>query len=205
LAVSVFDADAAALDAEDAVGDVAELENIALEALHGEIFVDGPNDSGLRFEDHLEIGVVGDRPARGDGGEACTAAATKLMVHGVVIDQRAVTPASGGEAFSQHADDFVKFRLFQRAVGICTAKQLEQACLIPLTRGDLGDNLLCQDVQRLLWDAEAVELAPPHRIQQGRAFHKIITREWKESTLGRAAHRVAGTADPLQECRYGAG
>src|SRR6185437_13939646 len=74
-ALRVLDAHRAALDADDAIGGVAELEHVALQALDGEILVDGANDLALRLEQYLVIGIVRDGAARGQRGEARAAAA----------------------------------------------------------------------------------------------------------------------------------
>ena len=50
LAVSVFDPDFAALDAQDTVGAITQLEDIAGEAFHGEILIDAANAQRLRFQ-----------------------------------------------------------------------------------------------------------------------------------------------------------
>src|SRR5690348_17083139 len=49
-ALRVLDAHRAALDANDAIGGVAELEDVALQALDGEILVDRADDLALRLE-----------------------------------------------------------------------------------------------------------------------------------------------------------
>ena len=48
---------------------------------------------------------------------------------------------------------------------------------------------------------EAVELAAPHAVDKRGALDEIVARERKQPALGRAADRVAGTADALQEGR----
>ena len=70
LAARVLDPDAALLDAQDAVGHVAELEHVALQALDREILVHGADELRLRLEDHLVVGGVRNGAAGGEGGEA---------------------------------------------------------------------------------------------------------------------------------------
>ena len=60
----VLDAHDAALDPQDLVALVAELEDVAGQALDGEILVHRADDLVLRLEQHLVVGVVGDRAAR---------------------------------------------------------------------------------------------------------------------------------------------
>ena len=68
----------ALLHAQDSVGDVAELKDIALQALDGEVLVDRADERGLWLEDDLVVGVVGNRAAGGERGEAGVAAAAEL-------------------------------------------------------------------------------------------------------------------------------
>ena len=69
-ALRVLDADGAALDAEDPVRSVAELEYVAGEALDREVFVHRPDRLALRLEDHGVVGGIGDRAAGGHRGRA---------------------------------------------------------------------------------------------------------------------------------------
>ena len=62
-ALRVFHAQAIALHANDAVAGVAELEDVAGEAFHGEVFVHRADDGGLRFQHHQVVGGVGDGAA----------------------------------------------------------------------------------------------------------------------------------------------
>ena len=66
----ILDPHGAALDPQDAVAAVAELEDVAGHALDGEILVHGADDWILRLEQHLVVGSVGDGAAGGDRGQA---------------------------------------------------------------------------------------------------------------------------------------
>ena len=59
-----------ALDPQDPVGDVAELEDVALQALDREVLVHRADELRLRLEHHLVVGVVRNGAAGGDRGEA---------------------------------------------------------------------------------------------------------------------------------------
>ena len=91
--VRVLDPHRAALDAQDAVGGVAELEDVAGHALDGEVLVDRADDLALRLQQHLVVGVVGDGAARGERGQPRAAPAAQHAVDGVVVDQRAAPAA----------------------------------------------------------------------------------------------------------------
>ena len=115
------------------------------------------------------------------------------------MNERAAAPAAGAESLSQHADAIVEIFSPQVAIGIGAAKQLEQCIFGPLPRGDFGGDLLGQHIQGIAGNDEAIQLAAPHRIEQRRALDEIITRERKQSALGRAADRVSRASDALQK------
>jgi len=62
-ALRVLDAHRAALDAQDAIRRVAELEHVAGQALDREILVDRADHLRLRLEDDRVVGRVRNRPA----------------------------------------------------------------------------------------------------------------------------------------------
>src|SRR5262245_58587045 len=103
LAVRVLDAHHASLNADDLISGVAELEDVALEALDGEVFVHRADHHVLRLEQNLKIGIVGDSSAGGDGGEPRSAPPAQHAVDLVAVDQGAAPSAPRGEALGQHA------------------------------------------------------------------------------------------------------
>ena len=77
LPLGVLDPDGPALDPLDAVGGVAELKDVAGHALDREILVDRADDLILRLEQHLVVGGVGNRAARGQRGRPRAAPAAQ--------------------------------------------------------------------------------------------------------------------------------
>ena len=102
LAARVLDPHDATLDAHDAVGGVAKLEHVAGQALDGEVLVDAADRLVLGFQQHLVIGVVGDRAAGGQRGEPRTAPAAQHVVDRVVVNKSASPAAAGGKTLRQH-------------------------------------------------------------------------------------------------------
>src|SRR5437870_3072378 len=117
LTLGVLDPHRAALDAADAIGGVAELEDVAGEALDREILVDRADDLVFRLEQYLVVGIVGDRAARGQRGQPRAAPAAQHAVDRVVMQERAAPAAAGAEAFGQHADDREKILAWEFTVG----------------------------------------------------------------------------------------
>ena len=103
LALRILHTHRAALHAHDAIGGVAELEDVALDALDGEVLVDRADHDVLGLEQHLEIGIVGDSAAGGDRREPCAAPPAQHAVDLVAMDQRTTPPAPRGEAVGKHA------------------------------------------------------------------------------------------------------
>ena len=199
LALRVLDPHAAALDAQDAVGAVAELEDVAGQALDGEVLVDAADRLVLGLQHHLVVGGVGDRAAGGQRGQPRAAPAAQHVVDRVAMDQRAAPAAAGGEAFGQHAHDGVEVLARESAIRPGAAHASNRAVLGPFLRRDLGDDLLRQHVERLLRDGQPIELAAAHAVEQRRAFDQVVARQREQPALRHAADRVAGAADALQE------
>ena len=75
----------------------------------------------------------------------------------------------------------------QRGVRPGAAHQCEQRVLVPFAAGDLGDDLLRQHVERRLRDAQRVELAAAHAVEQRRALDQVVARLREQPALGHAA------------------
>src|SRR5262249_43362329 len=132
LAVRVLDTHRALLDADDAVGVIAELENVAGHALDREILVHGADEDILGLEQRLIIRVVWNRAARGDRGQTRATPSAQHAVDAVMVEQRAAPAAARGEALRQHGDDSVEVLALEIAVGPGAAHQREH-----LVFGDL--------------------------------------------------------------------
>ena len=95
------------------------------------------------------------------------------------------------------------------SVGPSATDQREDRVLTPLTRGDLGDDLLRQHVERQLRDYEAIELAATDAVEQCCAFDQLVARQREEPALRRAAtawpsgQRAAGSSRSSAASRAG--
>ena len=65
--------------------------------------------------------------------------------------------------------------------------------------GDLGDELLGQDVQWRARGLQGIEHAPTNGGEQGDGLDECVTGHREESTLGCSAHAVVGSTNSLQE------
>ena len=176
MALRVLDAHGAALDAQNAIGTVAELEDIAGQALDREILVDRADENVLRLHLHAVIGIVRNGAAGGEPGEARAFAAANLAVHRIMMDQGAAPATAEGEAVCQHLDDRIEVGARQVAIGPGAAHQGVEIGLGPVLRSHFGNDLLRQHIERLARDGELVQFAAPHAIEQCRAFDEIVAR-----------------------------
>ena len=195
-AMGVLDPHHAALDPHDAIALVAELEDVAGQALDREVLVHAADDVVFRLQQNLKVGVVRDRPARGQGGEPRPAPPAQHVIDGVVVDERTAPAAARAEALRQHGDHRREILPRQRAIGPGTADQREQLVLAPFLRRHLGDDLLRQHVERLLQNDEPVELAATDAVDERRAFHQLVARQREQPALGRARDGVPGSSRP---------
>src|SRR3989442_10184188 len=89
------------------------------------------------------------------------------------------------------------FRSSKLPVGISTPDHFKQCIFGPYLGGDRGHNLLRENVERLFWNGNAIELSAPHGINQRRTFDQFIAREGKDSAFWETLHRVIRTSHAL--------
>ena len=201
LAVSIVDPHPTGFDTQNAIRGVPQLENVPSEALHREVFVDCSDNLSGRLEHHVVIGVVRNRAAGRERGKARPAPAAQYSVDGVAMDIRRAVSSAGAVPIGDHTHHVQKLTVRERRVGVGPPHQLEQLILGPLLCSDLGDDLLCEHVQRLGRNDQPVELAPAHRIEQRGAFDQLVTRQCKNARFRHAADLMTRPPRALQKGR----
>ena len=182
LALRILDAHPARFDAQDAVRRVAELEDVALQALDGEILVERADERAGGLEDDLVVRVVGNGAAAGDRGQARALARAQPLVHGVAVQIGAASAAPRAEAFGEHAHDGVEVRAREIAIRP-RARTSANSSSSPYSRADdLGDDLLREHVERMLGNAAA---GRARRAARRRAARRI--RPARRGSTGTAA------------------
>ena len=115
-ATRIFHAHDASLDPNDAIGAVAELENVAGHALDGEVFVDRTDRLIFGFQHNLIVGRVGNCSAGGRSGQAGAPAFAQLVIDRVMVQQCAAPASACAETLGQNAHHGGKFLALQGAV-----------------------------------------------------------------------------------------
>ncbi len=201
LAVRVFDPHAARFDAPDLVRRIAQLEDVAGEALDGEILVDGADDHVGGLQHDLVVRGVGDRAAGRERGETRAAASAQHAVHRVAVDVGCAVSAARREAVGQHPHDVEKLLAREIRIRVRATHEIVEIAFGPFGRRDLGDDLLREHVERLFWNRQPVELATGNGIEQRRALDELVAREREEPRLRYPADLVARASRALQERR----
>ena len=155
----------------------------------------------MRFEHHVVVGVVGDRAARGHGGEAGAAPGAQRAVDDVAVQVRGTPSAPGRESAGEHRQQRAPPFAGEVPVGVCAAHRGEQCLLAPVLGRDHRHRLLREHVQRMGGHVQTVQLAAPHRVEDRGAFDELVPGQREQPGLRRAADRVAGAPGPLQEGR----
>ncbi|MNZ53565.1 hypothetical protein D3C78_714450 [compost metagenome] len=204
LPLGVLDPHPPRLDAQDAIGHIAELEHVASQAFHREVLVHRADHQPLRLQQHAVVAGIGNGSAGGHGGQPGATPAAHLAVHHVAMQVGAALAGTAGVALGEHAQQAVERDAGQVGVRLCAGQQVEQLVLLPFAAGHFGNDLLGQHIQRRMGDRQGVQLAPAHTVEQRRAFDQVVPRGGEQPPLRRAADAVAGAPDPLQESGDGA-
>ena len=148
--MGVFHPDLARLDPPDPPGAVAQEEDVAGQALDGEIFIEAADECFRGFLDDVVIRRVGDRAAGSDRGEARAAPALDSPVHPVMVKVGASAARLGGDSLGQHTEDFTPFPVCQIPVWKGAADHFEKLGFPHIPCRGRGDHLLGEDVEGFL-------------------------------------------------------
>ena len=184
LPLGVRDAHLALLHPEDAIGRIAQLEDVPGQAFKGEILVQRPHGTALQLQDHIVVELIRDHPAIGQGGQPSALPRFEAAVDRVIADVPAAPAAAGGEALVQHLQELAKLRLAESPVGPGAGKALKQLVFLPFPACRLRHNLLRQHIQAALRHRYAIQLIAPHRVQERGALHQIVPAQGKQTALG---------------------
>ena len=181
----------------DQPGCVAQQENVAAVAFHGEIFVHRADERALVFGHHAEIAHSGIAPPQVTATMRAPRRAFTWPNH-VAVQPRAGSRPDGN-AFAEHRDDAVERFPLEVAIRPGPAHSANKLVFGPFLAGAHGHDLLGQEIQRRHRHFDGIQSAGAHGAQQGQAFDQFIARQRKQPPFGHDAQRVARPADALQE------
>ena len=197
--VRVLDPDPARLDPPDAPRVVAEEEDVSGQALYREVLVEMPDEGSFRLGNHLVLRRVRDGSAVLQRHEPRGATTRQRPGERVAVQprrHRAALPP--GDALGVHADHRVEIRPREVAVGPGAPHPPEQIVLADLLASRPRDDLLREDVERMLGQSRLLEPSLAQAAHDGGAFDQLVAREREEPRLGHPAPLVARPSDALQ-------
>ena len=207
-ALGVLDPDLSFGDPPDPPGGGPEQEDVAPVALDGEVLVELADDPVLGFGDHLILRRLRDRSAALDGRQPGAPAGAHRAGHDVPVQVGAAPAARGRDAFREHGDEVVEHRPLESPVGVGAAHEIEQLVqIVPLLgRGSrFRHELLGEDVEGRLGDADPVQVSRVHRRDQCRTLDQFIPGGGKEASLRSGSEPMSRAAHPLEGDRDGTG
>ena len=128
---------------------VAKLKNVTLDAFNREVLVHGTDEMIFRLQQNLKIGIVGNRAAACDRGQARAAPAAQQMIDGIVVHERAASPTTRAEPLGKHLDDAREVAPGEIPVRPRPPYRAVQLVFAPFARRDFSRNLLSEHVERL--------------------------------------------------------
>ena len=148
--MGVFNEDAAGgFDALDAPTAGAEEHDVAGAGVDGEVLVEGCNLDAFGLEDDVVESDVGDGSSVGDGDAACAPARVKVVMDAVAEEIGSVTAAGGFDAFGEEGQELVEGFAGEVAIGVGSAKGLEECVFFPGLGSAGRDDLLHENVSGL--------------------------------------------------------
>ena len=199
LPLRIGDTHPALLDAEHPPRVRPELEHVADHAVDREVLVDRADHRLARVLDHRVVGLVGDRPARGQRGQLRPAPPADGPVDPVEMQERSGPPAAGRDAVAEHVDHRVEVSPLQAAIRPRAADHRPQRLDLPLVGRAGRHQLLREDVERRLAVHRPIDAARHHRPNPRGALDQLVARHREDAPPGRATDRVTGPPDALAQ------
>ena len=174
---------------------------------------------------HVVVRGVGDGAAVGDGDEPGAAARPQHPVHPVPVDVGAAPSPGRSHPLAQHVQDLLEIAPREIPEGVRSLHQIPEVLLGDARRRlrlgqerqglarlggrrearHRGRHLLGEHVERLPHQADAVQIAPAHRVNRGGALEQVVPGQRVEDALGDRAQPVPRAPHPLQQGGDGAG
>ncbi len=182
----------------------SEKKNVACHRLDGEVLVHAADEGLIRIDDDAVVGELWDRAAGRHRRELRAAAGPQDVVHAVAVDIRPAHAAPGADPFGDERDDGFEVVVAQIGVRRGTADETREIVLADafVSRyGDLGDDLLSEDVQRRYGRVHGVERACTCRAEERDTLDELVASHRVDPALRDALTSVIGATHPLEKGR----
>src|SRR6185295_8916062 len=108
LTMSVFNSNFTLLDSHHAPGSVPELEDVPLQTLNREIFINATDNQAAGFKHDRIVGRVGNGAAGSYRRQTSAATPSQSLIYRIMMKVGRATTALCGKAISQHAHYLIK-------------------------------------------------------------------------------------------------
>ena len=102
--MGVLDSHDPPFNAQDSVGGVTQLKDVASHAFDSEVFVHRADDLAFRLQEDLVVRRVGNGPSRCQRRQTSAPPAFECTVDGVVVNERPAPAAAARDPLGEHAD-----------------------------------------------------------------------------------------------------
>ena len=150
------------------------------------------DDLVLRLQQHLVVGVVGDRAAGGQRGQPRAAPAAQHVVDGVVMDAaRRAGRAACWKPSASIAHDGGEILARQRAIGPGAAEQRDRARPRSIPAPPTSATICCASTSSGCSGIVSRSSSPRRdAVEQRRALDQLVARQREQAALGRAVDRM---------------
>jgi hypothetical protein len=153
---------------------------------------------GTREED-AEEAPIGDRAAGGDRQPLGAAAAGECAGDAVPDHARAqLGELVRGVPAAQHVEHRLQHRAAQPGERRRASHKVEQVVDRPVLERAHRDDLLGEHVERVRWDAQRLDLAGSHALDDDRGLYEVAAELREQHPPRHRPHLVAGATDALQ-------
>src|SRR5207237_3645603 len=145
-------------------------------------------------------GVVRDRAARRERGQAAPATAANDAVDLVAVQEGGAAAPPRGNTVGEHVNESIEVAPRKSMVGVRDPCEVVQVVLAPRFTGCGGDNLLAEHIARPGWNLERIERPGTDCPHQRGALDQLVAGRGEEASLRQAAGpgAVSGAADTLK-------
>ena len=123
------------------------------------------------------------------------------MVHLIVMQQRSTATPGGGNSLRKHRDHGIELLARKISIRIRRAHESIHLVFAPRLAGRFSDDLLGENVERVLRNLDALQVSAANAVDERGAFDQLVARGREEDPARLRADPVSRTSDTLQSDR----